>query len=124
MNKQNINMYEEEILTLQSVVQEQTITINTLNAKIENYKCMIKQLENALLDTENKSKKTRKLSEESKVKYLFYKEHKNDKDIINPLQKSFNDLGYKSVPWQIIKMKTDELYHKLNASSETKQMKS
>lgn len=67
-------------------------------------------------NNKNEKKKTRvpkQLSEKelgNRVKWAYYNEHKNDQDVLGPIQERLNAVGVSMVPWQYVRQMTDNKF--------------
>ena len=110
---------EIENIQLREALQDKDSQIIMLKNKLENSRQIIQQMEtemmklteessNASSDEEPRKKKT--ISKEVIQRWDFYNTHKNDVTIIKTLEEQCRSIGITKVPWQLVKVKTDELF--------------
>lgn len=79
---------------------------------------LVKQLLSYIHNPDNKGKivgekKPKNLTQKgilNKAKWMFYNEHKNDVDILEPIQERLNSVGVTVIPWQYVRLMTDQKF--------------
>jgi hypothetical protein len=100
--------------------------IDRLRTELSASKSLLKSLQNELLlgpaydqglftgagaaDEQQASKKKAKLSQDVLERWQFYRAHRSDNNILEPLKQKFVALGIDRVPWQVVKQVCDNMY--------------
>lgn len=112
------------LLQTQQQLTDAQREIDRLRTELSASKSLLKSLQNELLlgptydqgsctgaDEQQASiKKKAKLSQDVLERWQFYRAHRSDNSILEPLKQKFVALGIDRVPWQVVKQVCDNMY--------------
>lgn len=124
----------EVVMHFKNEIQQRDFQIQYLTSALNNARELIKQMETELMSTQEEicmrsnsdvdsldeenvdvtcNKKKRPKSEDVIKRWKFYHAHKSDPEVLQPLRDKLSTVGIATIPWTLIKHKTDELYRSL-----------
>lgn len=105
---------EQEILELREEIQRLTLENEQLQKQLESQRQWMDQIQHTIMDTTPSLKRGRKLSKETRAKFIFYQQHKTDTNVIKCLTDKMSQIGFNGIPWLFVKQETDAIFDKLS----------
>ena len=116
----------QTILELQGMVSKLSLENENLIKQLAFKDNLLKETSRAIIETSH-AKKKKHLSEKGiwrSCKWVFYKEHKNDVEILGPIQREVGGAyanspqKYKPMLWNLVKCETDKLFDAMDGEQQ------